>query len=320
MKSYLIPVIITLFVLFGCSGEAYIQVNNNTPATIMVSVNDAPDEVLNAGDTTDVYTVRIIKGVINNIPVDASGEWLGDYSKSVSVSDGENVVHRIHPQLADITIVNTSVDSAVCVIEDSQYLYFAGSDSINNKYVVDGDVSFDYEGRYIFSASDDQVWFPGNSYRFELIPDACEIQLNNIHGNRAIYYVFISPGTATEWGEDRLGDDILNPQEAYVWKVTGDIQWDMRVEAGDTHIDSPLYVYEFYDTEGCESDYTWIYEFPTIFTPVSASSASKISPPLGNMIKSNALNKSTSNVYPDVRIEKIRKTDAGKADMKALRK
>ncbi|MCK4813029.1 MAG: hypothetical protein KAT14_03725, partial [Candidatus Marinimicrobia bacterium] len=163
MKSYLIPVIITLFVLFGCSGEAYIQVNNNTPSTIMVSVNNAPDEVLSSSDTSDVYTVTVMKGVISNIPVDASGEWLGDYSGSVSVSDGESVVHRVHPQLADVTIVNTSVDSAVCVIENSQYLYFAGSDSINNKYIVDGDVSLDYEGRYIFSASDDQPWFPGST-------------------------------------------------------------------------------------------------------------------------------------------------------------
>jgi len=310
MKHYVLPLLITLLLIFACSSEAYISASNNTPGTIMVSVNNKPDQVLAPGDTSDIHTVIVTRGVLNNIPVQANGEWLGEYSTHASVAAGERVVHRIHPQRAEINVVNASRDSAYCAIGQSgTYLYFNGNDSLSNMYTVDGNVSVTYEGRYIFGKMVERSWFPGGAYRFELEPDACEIQLNNIHPNRAIYYVFISPSDVTTWGEDRLGDDILYPQEAYVWKALGDVQWDIRIEAGDPHPDSALYIYEFYDEEGCDPDYTYVYEFPTIFDPVTISKLSKTSIPSASILKSNALYKDASAVQPAVRIEKIGKKD-----------
>ncbi|MEA2078118.1 MAG: hypothetical protein U9O95_08890 [Candidatus Marinimicrobia bacterium] len=320
MRSYLIPILFAFLLLIGCSGEGYIKVKNNTPTAILTSVNNLADEVILAGDTSQTYTVSVMKGVINSIPVEASGLWVGNYSATVALTDGETVIHHISTQVADITLTNLSVDSATCTIENYTPLFFVGEDSISDKFSVDGDVAVESIGRYKFFLSEDMPWLPGFTYRYEITPDACEIQLNNIHPNYTIYYVFISLSTSDSWGDDQLGDDILNPQEGYVWKAEGDLQWDMRVEAGDTHIDSPLYVYEFFDTEGCPSDFTWIYEFPTIFTPVAASASSKITGPLNNMMKPGSLNKVSDHVLQPTRIEKIRKVDAGKGSVKALRK
>jgi hypothetical protein len=237
------------------------------------------------------------------------------------VTDGATVVHRIHSQLADITVANLSTDSAACVIENYDALFFAGDDNVNDKFAVDGSVVVESAGRYKFFASETMSWLPSFSYRYELVPDACEIQLNNIHANRAIYYVFISLSDASSWGDDQLGDDILNPQEGYVWKALGDTVYDIRVEAGDTHEDSALFVYEFYDQTVNLSDHTYIYEFPTIFTPVAASaSSSKITGPVNNLMKPGSLNKISDQVLLPTRIEKIRKVDAGKGGLKALRK
>lgn len=321
MKKYIIVTLLALILLLGCSGEGYIKVKNETPATVMVSVNNLADEVLGSGDTTDTYTVTLTRGVLNNIPVSATGEWLGEYTESVSLSSGETVIHKIQPQLADISIVNTSVDSVYCRLEDSYYIYLAGGESENDKYPADGNVSLEYEGPYFFNNAETLSWFPGYTYTRDLIPDACEIQLNNEHGNRAIYYVYISPGDVDTWGDDKLGDDtILYPSEAFVWKAEGGVHWDMRIEAGDPHPDSALYVYEFYDEEGCDADYTWIYEFPAIFDPATVSKSSKTDPASASVVKSRALHKTVSPVQPPVRIEKIGKKDAGKAVEKALRK
>lgn len=321
MRSYLIPVILAVMLLFGCSGEGYIEVKNETPTAILVSVNNLSDEVVLAGDTSQTYSIAVMKGAVNNISVDATGDWVGNYSGTVALTDGETIVHRITPQVADITLTNLSVDSMACVVENYAPLFFTGNDSVSGMFSVDGDVVVESAGRYKFFQSENMTWFPGFSYRYELVPDACEIQLNNLHSNRVIYYVYLSQSTNQNWGEDQLGDDVIEPGFGYVWKAEGDVLWDVQVQASDPHADSAMYVYEYYDTDpGCLSDFTWIYEFPTIFTPVTASASSKIDGPTNNVMKTNSLNKVFDTNLEPARIEKIRKTDASKAGLKALRK
>ncbi len=322
MKSYLIPVLLAFLLLIGCSGEGYIEVENDTPTAILVSVNNLADEVVVAGDTSQTYSVSVVKGVVNNISVEASGEWVGNYSETVALTDGETVVHRIGSQVADLTLTNLSVDSTYCVLEGYDTLFFVGEDSTTAKFTVDANVDIKYAGRYSFLTEETMTWLPGNTYRYELLPNACEIQLNNIHPIWTIYYVYLSRSTDDSWGDDQLGDEILNSMEGYVWKAEGDIKWDMRVEAAHPHPDSTtMHVYEYYDTDpGCTSDITWIYEFPTIFSEYTASASSKIGGPVTGVMKSNALNKAWNNELKPARIEKIRKVDAGKAGLKALRK
>lgn len=322
MRSYLIPVLIAFLLLIGCSGEGYIEVNNNTPSSIMVSVNNAADEVVLAGDTSQTYNVAVMKGVANNISVDATGEWVGNYTGTVSLTDGATIVHRINPQVADLTITNLSVDSANCVIENYDTLFFDGDDSQTGKFTVDGSVVVGYAGRYMFYETETMNWFPGSTYSYELVPNACEIQLNNIHPTWTIYYVYLSQSTDTDFDldNDNLGDDVIESGYGYVWKATGDIGWDVRVLAGDPHPDSLLYAYDYYDTGICTSDVVWGYEFPTIFDAVQVAKIAKTDISKLTNIKSGSLNKVNNMSIEPTRIEKIRKVDAGKAGLKALRK
>ena len=399
MKRMLLPLILVIFVLFGCSGEGYVKVANLTPSSISVSVNDEANVLLAAGDTTDAYSIELIKGTIANVSVEATGDWIGDYTNTVSVADGELVVHTINPTLtqayvqavnltispiyisiddqadvvlnpgdttdmysvevtigstsninieatgdwigtyettvsltnqdtvvhpinatmANITITNTSIDSAMCLIENNEIAYFEGKDSINAYFMVDGSVETEYGGRYMFLEEETKSWFPSSQYRFELIPNACEIQLNNIHPNRTIYYVYLSQSSDETWGEDDLGDDMISPMEGYIWKAEGDVMWDMRLEASDPHPDSAMYVYEFYDVSGSASDITHIYEFPTIFSPVVGKIAKADG---GKAIykKQNSLNKSFVVNPEPVRLEKVRKVRVNNAQTNVLMK
>ena len=43
MKRTLLPLILVLLLLFGCSGEGYVSVANLTPSPLYVSVNDEAD-------------------------------------------------------------------------------------------------------------------------------------------------------------------------------------------------------------------------------------------------------------------------------------
>jgi len=249
-----------------------------------------------------------------------SSDWVSLITSYI-LRPEEYKIFNIEPNKANISLINMSVDLMNCTIENNDTQYFVGNDSINNKYFVDGEVVVAVAGRYKFFVDETLNWDPGFSYRYELVPDACEIQLNNIHSNRVIYYVYISQSTDNTWGDDQLGDDIISPMKGYVWKADGDVLWDVRLEASDPHADSAMYVYEYYDVDpGCVSDITWIYEFPTIFTPVVASASSKIDGPTNNVIKTNSLNKIYDTNLRSARVEKIRKIDAGKADLKALRK
>ncbi len=311
MKRTIFPLILVLFLLFSCSGEGYVKVANLTPSQIMVSVNDEADVVLNSGDTTATYSVATVKGSARTVPVEATGDWIGDYSQTATVTDGETVVHTINSTLSNITIKNGSVDSAMCMIENNDALYFGGNDSLLASFMVDGSVETEYGGRYMFLTEETMSWFPGTQYRFELVPNACEIQLNNLHPTYRIDRVYLSKSTDPSWGEDDLGDDLINPMEGYIWKAEGDVMWDVKVLAADPHPDSLLYVYEYYDVDGCASDITHIYEFPTIFTQAVGKFAKS---EIGNiqMTKKNQLNKSFDSKPGLARVEKVKKIKVNK--------
>lgn len=320
MKKIILPLVLIIFFLFGCSGEGYIKVANSTPAQILVSVNDEPDIVLASGDTSDVYTINIVKGTLTSVSVEATGNWIGEYSHSVTLANGETVLHNITARLANLTIQNGSVDSAMLSIEKYQPLYFAGNDEVTAPFQVDASVDVEYAGRYMFLTKETKSWFPGNAYTYVLEPNACEIRLDNLHPNRAIYYVFLSQSTDESWGEDDLGDDILYPREAFLWKAEGDVKWDMRVEAGDPHTDSSLFVYEFYDLTGSPSDATYIYEFPNIFTPVPIAKIAKTEGGQASYKKTNSLNKNYEAHPASARLEKLKKVSVNNAESNSLRK
>ena len=244
---------IAIFLIFGCSGEGYVKVVNNTASQILVSVNNEADVVVTAGDTTDTYTISVPKGIVTNVSVEASGDWVGNYSGTAAVQETKS-------------------------------------------------------------------WFPVNAYRYVLEPNECEIQLNNLHPNRTIYCVYLSQSTDPDWGTDDLGDDLISPMQGYIWKAEGDVMWDIRLEAGDVHPDSALYIYEFYDVTGCPSDVTCIYEFPTIFTPVATAKIAKADAGKASYKKSISLNKVYDMNATPARLEKVKKVDVRQVNVNALKK
>ncbi|MFA6618286.1 MAG: hypothetical protein WCT23_04380 [Candidatus Neomarinimicrobiota bacterium] len=320
MKKMIFPLVLIVFFLFGCSGEGYVKVANLTPSSVLLSVNDEADIILASGDTSDTYTIDLVKGTLANVSVEATGDWIGEYSQSVSVANGESILHKITSTVANLTIENGSSDSAMFSIENYQPLYFAGNDEITAPFQVDASVDVEYAGRYMFLIKETKSWFPGNAYTYILEPNACEIRLDNLHPNRAIYYVYLSQSTDESWGEDDFGDDILYPGEAFLWKAEGDVKWDMRVEAGDPHADSSLFVYDFFDLTGSPSDATYIYEFPNIFTPVEIAKIAKTEGGQANYKKTNSLNKNFETYPQAARLEKLKKVSINSAETNILRK
>jgi hypothetical protein len=66
----------------------------------------------------------------------------------------------------------------------------------------------------------------------EVETDGKGLQVVNQSG-ADIWYVYLSPSKAEEWGEDRLGDDIIRDGEAYVIKDVSDGVYDLRAEDSD---------------------------------------------------------------------------------------
>lgn len=303
-RFYVLMSLIALLVLAGCSGEAYIEVKNDTDASISISVNDQTNEVLAVGDTSDTYTIKVLNGLVNYVSVEATGEWLSTYSENVAIEAGDHITHTVRSNIAELNLVNGSIDSAFLTI-DGETLAFAGSDSSLFTLAATGNHAVSYDGRYIFQESSSQAWMPGSSYRFEMLPNACEIEIDNLHSNYVIYYVYLSPSTEQTWGDDRLGDVTLSPNEGYIWKVEDDIQWDLRIEAGDPHPDSAVYAYEFNDYAVRSADATYTYEFPTLFSEVQAAPLAKSQAGQARL-KSNGILSRTQTVS-DVKIEKVAK-------------
>jgi hypothetical protein len=94
----------------------------------------------------------------------------------------------------------------------------------------DKKVTVDYGGGYWF-------WYdytltktvkPGKTVTVSIIGDAGEIEIWNNSSGFYIYYVWLSPSSDDDWGDDDL-QGIIGPGYSVVWKVTvGD--WDILLE------------------------------------------------------------------------------------------
>jgi len=108
---------------------------------------------------------------------------------------------------------------------------------------------------------------PGSTANVEIIGDTGEIKIVNDTDYTSIYYIYISPSSSTEWGEDLLGSDILYPGYYISWLVTTGY-WDIM----------------FIDEDGWE--YTFMNQLidpETIYTYTLAD-AKRSSDPIGEKI------------------------------------
>ena len=49
------------------------------------------------------------------------------------------------------------------------------------------------------------------------------------HSNEAIYYIYMSPSAQSTWGQDLLGNQVLQPGQSFTLSNIGPGQWDLRV-------------------------------------------------------------------------------------------
>lgn len=67
---------------------------------------------------------------------------------------------------------------------------------------------------------------PGSTARVEIIGDSGEIKIVNDTSETSIYYIYISPSSSSDWGDDLLGSAILFPDYYISWLVTTGY-WDI---------------------------------------------------------------------------------------------
>ena len=70
------------------------------------------------------------------------------------------------------------------------------------------------------------------------MPAAADIAFTFTNGtDTAIYYLYVSPSSSDEWGDDILGDAIVAPGETGTVTLMGDeCEWDIRAEFEDESV------------------------------------------------------------------------------------
>lgn len=73
----------------------------------------------------------------------------------------------------------------------------------------------------------DKTIKPGNTSNVEIIGDCGEIKIVNNTNSTSIWYVYISPSSSSDWGNDLLGTLILYPGYYMSWIATAGY-WDIK--------------------------------------------------------------------------------------------
>lgn len=70
------------------------------------------------------------------------------------------------------------------------------------------------------------------------MPAAADINFSFTNATEtAIHYLYVSPSSSEEWGDDLLGDGIVEPGETGTVTLTGDeCEWDIRAEFEDESV------------------------------------------------------------------------------------
>ncbi len=63
------------------------------------------------------------------------------------------------------------------------------------------------------------------------------VTINNELGSYTIYYIYCSPSSSSDWGEDWLGSEVLSPGESFTFYVTPNDYYDIQCvdEDDDTY-------------------------------------------------------------------------------------
>jgi hypothetical protein len=86
----------------------------------------------------------------------------------------------------------------------------------------------------------------GEPYNWQ-IGNGSEVQVTLINaGEETICYLYVSPSSAVEWGEDRLGSSVLNPDDSWELSLEPD-SYDFRMEGCGGEVLDQAYGFEIYE-------------------------------------------------------------------------
>lgn len=195
-----------------------------------------------------------------------------------------------------LTVINKSSEQIDVIIDGTPYndLSYNEESETETWSIAFGDeknVPITATGYWLLDYSDEVTIGPGDDVLHEINSNCGKIQISNNHPSLSIWYVYLSVSTATEWGDDQLGSDIIAPGETYAWFATSGYTWDVKIVDGNS--DS----YEIYGDETLGAEETISYTF-------SASANIVPNVPIKTKYK-DVVRKKTAQ--PNVSVEKIGK-------------
>ena len=94
-------------------------------------------------------------------------------------------------------------------------------------------------GSYVWNVTLDdlgEVDMSGGGYSEETVYGNAPVTIYNDTGGYDIYWIYANPSEYSEWGEDRLGSDILYSGEEFTFWVDGGDYYDIKCEDEDGDI------------------------------------------------------------------------------------
>ncbi len=174
---------------------------------LLMSLSAGTVEIINDTGGYDIYYVYISPSY--------SDSWGDDWLDSDEVlPSGSSVAFSVTNDEYDIRLVDEDDDEYIRygVTIDGYYEWYVTLDDLG-EYYVNG------------STGGDTVY--GNA----------PITIYNDTGGYDIWYIYVNPSDYSDWGDDRLGSEILNSGYEYTVWVDGDDYYDIQCEDedGDTY-------------------------------------------------------------------------------------
>lgn len=174
---------------------------------LLMSLSAGTVEIINDTGGYDIYYVYISPSY--------SDSWGDDWLNSDEIlPSGSSVAFSVTNDEYDIRLVDE---------DDDEYIrYGVTIDGYYEWYVTLDDL-----GEYYVNGSSDGDTVYGNA----------PITIYNDTGGYDIWYIYVNPSDYSDWGDDRLGSEILNSGYEYTVWVDGDDYYDIQCEDedGDTY-------------------------------------------------------------------------------------
>ncbi|MCD4700760.1 MAG: hypothetical protein K8S24_02785 [Candidatus Aegiribacteria sp.] len=176
---------------------------------LLTSLSAGTVEIINDTGGWDIYYIYISPST--------SDSWGDDWLNETEVlPSGSSVAFTVNNNVYDIKLVDE---------DDDEYIRYGVNVSGYYEWYVTLDDLGEYDVGSGSSGGDDTVY--GNT----------PVTIYNDTGGYDIWYIYANPSDYSEWGNDRLGSDILYSGNEYTFWVDGGDYYDIQCEDedGDTY-------------------------------------------------------------------------------------